>query len=280
MNVKRLMVALTLAVMVTVSVAGPRAQVEATQVTYWQAGHESGTFSEWNLQGLGGVFNSGNSTSTIAYGPGKPLGFPQTGHSGLYYLQNYTPSDPNNIGGNGARVFRTHLEAQNQPPYPSGGLREGWFSAWYWWKQDYEVPNWWNVWEWKSYYGTGSGQSAPTWVIAVGNRGNGHMYLYMRDRVHEQNYTQTALDITSGQWTHIEAYFKASPASESTGDVVVYQDGTLILQAHNVQTTFTGSQYGDYNYGWAVTNYPDLTNPNASYIFVDDAAITSERVGP
>ena len=246
---------------------------------YWMTDHSNGLV-DWNAQGRGGVFNSGNATSVVEQGAGY-------GRTNDFRLRNDCVSDPLNPGDNGCRVFRTHLEAQNAPPYPPEGLRQAWFSAWYMFGATLEgtirIPNWWNVWEWKSYFDTGSGDNAATWVIAVANRAapfDRLFYFYMRDRVNEVNYAPLfTLNIGEMTWYHIEAFFKASPASEQQGQVLVYLNNLLYLRADNVQTTFTGSQYGDYNYGWAVTNYPDDTDPYETNIYVSNAAITSARIG-
>ena len=224
----------------------------------WSADHETGDLAQWSCCGPnrwtpgGGTYNSGISATSVTT---------EVVHSGLYAGKNIVFSDPQFPGDSACRVFRTHLERV--------GISEAYYSAWYYFASQYTVPNWWNVWEWKSDRPDGS-WSDPMWVINMRNRPNGAMYLSLRDRVHEVEHSQTRSDFPPKRWVHLEAYYKA--ATDNTGSIKVWQDNVLLWDFQDVQTTQSAS------YSWALTNYPDYTTPRRSVVYFDDVVISRTRL--
>jgi hypothetical protein len=183
-------------------------------------------------------------------------------HSGIYAGRNaVTAGVGSTPGENACRVFRTHMER--------AGIKQAYYSAWYYFAEQYTVPNWWNVWEWKSDRPDGS-WSDPMWVINVRNRSNGTMFLSLRDRIHEVEHSQTLTNLPAKQWVHIEAFYSAS--TSDTGRITVWQDGVQLWDYNGVPTTQSAV------YSWALTNYPDYTTPRTSVIYFDDVAITRTRL--
>ena len=57
--------------------------------------------------------------------------------------------------------------------------------------------------------------------------------------------------------------------------MIVRQDGTEIFNLSNVQTTES-----DNTVYWSVNHYTDNIVPSLSSIYIDDAAISTKRLGP
>lgn len=74
------------------------------------------------------------------------------------------------------------------------------------------------------------------------------------------------------RWVQLEVFF--SKATDLTGRVAVWQDGTLILDRSNVATVSTDWLQ------WDVGGASDNLLPSPSVVYVDDAAISLARLGP
>ncbi len=221
--------------------------------TLWAADHETGDLSQWWYPGgannCGGEFDSGtgisNVVSTIA-------------HAGRYSAQ-MTLSHAD-LEDNGTRLFRW-CEAQDR-----GGL---YYSAWYFIPQRVAVNSWWGLMEWKS-----PGSFNAKFTLEVYNRPDGQMYLFL-GRGQDSgggSWTQKIKNIPVGRWFHIEAYYEKAVAA--TGRISVWQDGTRILDVKNVATANSD------DLRWAVINYGSHLSPSDVTVYVDDAAISTTRIGP
>jgi hypothetical protein len=223
----------------------------------WSAGMEGGDLSEWYRpcsgsspcpQQLGGAFNSGNAVS-------KASG--DVAHTGAYSA-NLTINTPPTAG---VRLFRWGEPRQYTDLY---------YSVWYYFPQRYDTPaGWWNILQWKS---KTSSRNDPFTVLNVGNRPNGNMYLYLYRWVAKESYNQTIKDIPVGQWVHVEAFYRC--AADGTGRVTVWQDGAQLYDVGNVNT-----RYADGDCQWSVNNYSDRVTPSPTTIYIDDAAISTTRIG-
>jgi hypothetical protein len=87
-----------------------------------------------------------------------------------------------------------------------------------------------------------------------------------------QNYRQTIKDLPVGEWVHIEAFLRQSAAFD--GRIVVWQDGVEILNQGAVKT-----RYPAMSDEWSVNNYTAAIVPSPAIIYLDDAVISTTRVG-
>ena len=76
-----------------------------------------------------------------------------------------------------------------------------------------------------------------------------------------------------GRWFHLEARF-AYEGTPRSAHITVWQDGTQILDVSNLGTAPTDFLY------WAVVNYSNALTPPVGTIYIDDAAISTQRLGP
>jgi hypothetical protein len=215
----------------------------------WSAGMESGNLNEWSVNDCGGEFNSGVSNSEASR---------KVANTGSWaaHMTITTPSIPTS----GTRLFRW-CEPQNNPRL--------YYSTWFYFPARYSVTNFWNIFQWKS---KTSSRNDPFFVVNVGNRPDGSMYLYMYDWQNRASHGQQAVNLPVGQWVQIEAYYQC--AADSTGHVTVWQDGALLFDVPNVPT-----RYADGDCQWSVDNYSDGIGPKTASLYIDDAAISLTRIG-
>jgi hypothetical protein len=215
----------------------------------WSADVETGDTSQWyypasNANGGegGGEFNSGTGDSVASR---------DFAHSGSWSLRMRITTPPES----GTRMFRW-LEPHTYPK-----LR---YSAWFYFPQRYSVGTYWNIFQWKSK--TSAGQVDPFFVLNVGNRGDGSMYLYLYNWQNRQAFQQSVKNIPVGQWFKVEADYWC--AADGTGRVTFWQDGTQLFDVQNVQT-----RYGNGDCQWSLDNYSSGLSPSTSTIYIDDAQI-------
>jgi hypothetical protein len=88
----------------------------------------------------------------------------------------------------------------------------------------------------------------------------------------QRSRRQTVKDIPEGRWTHLEAYMEK--ATDASGRVTVWQDGVLLFDVKDVKTANSA------DLSWSVNNYAEHLVPSEATILVDDAAISTSRIGP
>jgi hypothetical protein len=225
------------------------ANFAGAQNLLWSAGMETGDLREWSLNQCGGEFNSGVSHSEAST---------DVAHSGGWSTKMIisTPSSPES----GVRLFRW-CESRTYPQL--------YYSVWFYIPQSYDVPNWWNLFQWKS---KTSSRNDAFYNLNIGNLQDGSMQFYLWDWQNRRSYTQSVANVPVGRWFQVEAYY--SCAADQSGRVMFWQDGQLLFDIPNVPT-----RYADGDCQWSVNNYSDALSPTPSTIFIDDAAISLSRIG-
>jgi hypothetical protein len=215
----------------------------------WYAGMESGNLSDWSRSDCGGEFNSGTSDTQASREKAS------TG-SWSARMAITTPDDPIS----GTRLFRWCEPRRYQKLY---------YSAWFFIPTRYQVPNFWNVWQYKS---KTSNRNDPFFILNIGNRSNGNMHFYLYDWQRRKSYSQNVADVPVGRWFQIEAFHQC--AADNSGRVTFWQDGKMLFDVANVQT-----RYANGDCQWSVNNYSDMLKPATSYVYVDNAAISLTKIG-
>jgi hypothetical protein len=227
-----------------------RQSAAATNIL-WSTNHESGTLSDWYLNDCGGEFNSGNGVSSAST---------DVAHSGKYSAKmtiNATGSDT------GVRLFRWCESRASDPAL--------YYSTWYYFPTQVQVTGgWWNIFQFKSKY---AGGNDPYWIVNVGNRSNGDMYLYLYDWVHKKGYDQSIASLPVGKWVNIKVFLKR--AADNTGQISVWQDGVEIFNIPNVPTVDANAELQ-----WSIDNYANELSPSDVTIYTDDATITTSSTEP
>lgn len=215
----------------------------------WRANHETGNLSQWWSAGGGGEFDSGDADTVVS--AKRP-------HTGRYSAQMTLTTNSS-----GTRLFRWR-EPERRPA--------AYFSAWYYVPRRYIVDQWWNIFQFKS-ESEDKSRTDPFWVVNVGNRARGGMFLYLRDERAGRTYGQRLKNFPARRWVHLEAFLRQS--ANATGRLVLWQNGVKLFDLQGITTTFPGGAQH-----WSVNNYGDGIRPTPATIFVDDAAISTARVGP
>jgi hypothetical protein len=208
----------------------------------WSADHEGGNMDQWNLSSGGGEFNSGIGESVIST---------ERAHTGRYGVRMNITTPPES----GTRMFRWY-EPQRNPRLQ--------YSAWFYFPERYSVGTYWNIFQWKSK--RSSSQIDPFFVLNIGNRSDGSMFLYLYDWQNRRAYSQSVRNLPVDQWVKIEAYYQC--AGDSTGRVTFWQDGTQLFDLQNVRT-----RYSDGDCQWSIDNYSSGLSPSPAVIYADDAQI-------
>jgi len=106
------------------------------------------------------------------------------------------------------------------------------------------------------------------WDISLGSAADGSLSLYMVDFLHRRflrTSDDAALSIPIGSWFHVELRLLRAP--DATGEVALYQDGTLLLERTALATD--DSDFAQ----WYVGNFVDALSPADSTVYVDDVTI-------
>ncbi len=217
----------------------------------WSAGFETGNLSEWTQGGGGGPEDSGTGSVTVST---------DVAHSGRYSGKLTITGATNQT--QGARLFRW-AESITTP--------KAYYSAWFYFPQNYTGMIWWNVFQFKSKLSNTNND--PLWILNVGNRADGTMYFYLYDWIDRRSYTQHIANIPVGKWIQVEAYYQQ--ATDHTGRITFWQDGTMLFDLNGIVTRRPGDEID-----WSVDNYTDNITPSTATIYVDDAAISTKWLAP
>lgn len=219
----------------------------------WSVNHELGDLNEWSANGGGGLFPSG--TATVI-----PVTSPAIGKFAVQMTIDTVP------GVAGCRLFRWK---ETQDDLAQGSLGR-YFSAWFYFPRAYQVGSWWQIAGWKSKHPAGND---PFFNINVSNRANGANFLQVFgwQPSLRKFYDQPAVDIPVGRWFKVEGFYKADPGTG--GRVTLWQDDVLLTDIAGIQT-----RYSDGDYQFALNNYGQMLLPSPTTIYMDNAAISTDRV--
>ena len=226
----------------------------------WSADHETGDTSQWL-----GEWNSGKVRVTTVRSPVR---------SGSYACAM-------RISGNaGARMAVDRIGRASLP-------KTAWYSAWYYFPEKVNPKIYWNIMQWKratAPYGSGS---HPVYTLNVDyDDADGSMAVYLYNHVGRDGRYNTEgeggvaisdVPIPLRKWVHIEVFYEWSP--RRSGQVTVFQDGQRVMNVENVITEFPYPTNDFRMRQWTVNNYTSGTRPAAQTLYIDDAAISSRRVG-
>ncbi len=186
----------------------------------------------------------------------------EVARSGRYAARLYLPNARSRE--QGARLFRWCEPILH---------RELYYGCWYYFPRRYRVDwsgyGWWNIMQWKS-----RGSLNGKFGLNVTNRPDGEMYVFLGRGGDSGGgrWDQDVVGVPVERWFHLEAYYRK--AADDSGRVTVWQDGVQILDLDGVQTANSD------DLGWSVNNYGAHIDPGDVWVYVDDATISTSRVGP
>lgn len=237
----------------------------------WQADHETGDATQWmtrksekTWQDSGFCIRPKNGVST------------DVSHGGAYSLkmtiQSWFPHS-------GCRQFR-YPEARSGEDY--------YYSAWLYFPERYQIDGWTNIMQFKAKpFSQSGGPSDLFWSVRLMSRENGEPYFQLSwkggegavkgptaqdTEIKPKLFDQSTLVVPDQQWVHLEIFLKQS--SEFDGQIIVWQDGQEIYNIDGIRTKFENS----FN-SWSVNSYGAGISPSTFTVYVDDAAISTKRLG-
>ncbi len=144
------------------------------------------------------------------------------------------------------------------------------YSAWYYVPTLASTTGNWNLWFFQGGDATGA-QLHALWNVTLINRSNGDLGLIVYTPLSGGKIYPAAVvtSIPIGAWFQIEFFLKR--AADATGEVALYQDGALLLDATNLVTD--DSSFGQ----WYVGNLADNLTPSDSTLYVDDVSIRATK---
>ncbi len=87
--------------------------------------------------------------------------------------------------------------------------------------------------------------------------------------------------LPQGQWVHLEAFYRS--ATGKLGEIKIWQDGQLILEAKQVVTSLGGKTREDTHPIWGIGNYTDHINGDpagvgTATVYFDDAIVSTRGI--
>jgi hypothetical protein len=229
-------------------------------VTWW-TDHETGDLSEWKESTPpGGFILPGNSSSVEVV-----KGIARSGTHSLLI----TDKSP------GARDFP--LAARNGP-LPA----EMYSSAWYYMPAALKPKSyWWFVLFRSRHSPYDSGSFRDEIAVSFTTRADGNVGTVVHRRSAGSSPTSTELDesvlpvvdlpVPVGQWFHIEVFHRTG--TDDSGHLTVWQDGELTFDVNGTNSQTNWAE-------WMTGGVVDGLTTDASQLYIDDAAISTRRLGP
>lgn len=263
----------------------------------WKATHEDGTMDQWRI-------NDTKEPAQDSFYCSRPLNgvTDEVAHTGQYSLKMLIDTTTLHSG---CRTFR-YLEAHSTNPY--------YYSAWFYLPEYYDFSNGWsNLMQFKANREDVSDSSDLFWSVGITNYIDpvtgqvGDMFLFPKwDRASgylgptgnetkledkpfyptdEATYTKSV--IKAKQWFHLEMYLKQSTGTNYDGQITVWVNVNEIFTMSNVLTkqkydpnsTKSAEWHLSYN-TMSMNSYGGDVVPNPFVVYVDDAAVSTQHIGP
>jgi hypothetical protein len=212
----------------------------------WTANHESGDFSEWEVEG--GTYGTDD----------PPLVSDARAHSGQYSLD-FTIDTADRE----THVMRAYRATVPEPAY---------YSAWFFLEEVHDPVEWWAIFVVLSATDLQDESTLQgVWDLNLRNR-DGVLYPYIYDHLIEDNMDEGVVPVPTGEWVHLELYFAYAPPDST--EMRLWVNGELAFDLSGL-----GEVPGPL-LAFSLGNGSDGLTPDVSTIYVDDAAISTERLGP
>lgn len=218
----------------------------------WRATFEDGDLSEWSGDGNGGTY--------VENATGTPQASGERVHAGRYAGRTTVAPALGMLSFN--YLFR---EAPSPP--------EVYYSAWHYVPSGIAVGGWLSLVHFRCSPTADGRNLFARWDLNVNQRLDGQLYAHLYDYVRQVNVeAPVPTPLPFDRWVHIEIFMRK--AQGPTGRMTVWQDGVQLLDAPNVATT-----PNDW-VEWSIGSASNDISPTPAVVYVDDAAISTSRVGP
>jgi hypothetical protein len=217
----------------------------------WWTDHESADTSTWTSDGQGYVWTDqgGALGVTSAYR-----------RSGHFALQATVASPGTDIqsAGTVSRIWEDPADA--------------FYSAWFFIPQPITTTSYWVLFKFRSRSPQSEVGDVDLWDVDVTTSTSGQMVFQLYGHTLAEQPGPSTLGVPLGRWFQIEAFL--APRTDATGELTVWVDGTRLHQVAQLATV--PSPYLE----WSVGGITETIEPIGARVAIDDAAITTERLGP
>jgi hypothetical protein len=216
----------------------------------WWTDHETTDFTDWERDGKGSTWSAFNGRIEIVEGPAR----------------------------SGSHAARASV-ASAGPGFPSAGiavradaLPSAHYSAWYYLPASPSTLTYWVFFKFRSRRTATDPLSAvEVWDLDFVMGPASVLELSLLRHGVGNELPRTKLPIPIERWFQIEAFLSA--ANDSSGRLSIWQDGILVFDV-------AGPTMPSSHVEWNVGSVAELIAPPNSLLYVDDAAISTERLGP
>lgn len=219
----------------------------------WSSNHETGDLSDWYKNQSGAVYNTGGSDASVTVTN-------TAAHSGTYAVK----MEVWNID-TSKRACRIFRWAEH--------LQSGYFSCWLMFPTLPTVNGWLNIFQFKK-KNWETGAVDPTWYNEAKNKSQ-ETTLTLTHWEQEWNISpniNSSPALKAGEWFHVEWYYKDGV---NDGELRIWINGIEVWNLTNVNTRGI-----DPDIQWAPSLYGINVQPGHLVMYMDDAVISSEKVGP
>jgi hypothetical protein len=232
--------------------------LDASGSILWHSDFEVGNLSEWTSDGKGGISQSS--------APQDPTIVTTPTHANSSRAAQFVISPQNGM------VSANYVYRQPTPV-------EAYYSAWFYIPDAYSTTSYWNIMHFP--VSTTGDDRALTdgWDLDLGTRSDGQLIAYIYQfgipnfsTASRHDDGTAAPPVPTRQWVHFEVFFRI--AADATGRVALWQDGALVIDVDGVPTAPTPFLR------WAVGSAAIDITPSPATIYIDDAAISTSRLGP
>ena len=218
----------------------------------WWTDHETGDLSDWTRNG-GSLWTSTGGQLDVVTSPVR---------SGSYALRSSVTSSSSTLS---AAVAQ---RAGVQVPV------DAYYSAWYYVPAVSTATTYWLFFKFRSRcVASDPSTDAEVWDFNFVPDGNGAMQFTLFG--HAKGVLEPPVatpTVPIGQWFQVEAYLRV--ANDDTGRLTVWEDDTVIFDVQG-QPTMPSTCVE-----WSVGGITGMITPASATFYVDDAAISTRRLGP
>lgn len=220
----------------------------------WWTDHETGDLSDWQRDG-GSMWTAAGGQLDVVTSPIR---------SGRYALRSAVTSSPGGV--------LSEAVAQRAGEM----LVDAYYSAWYFVPAAATTTSYWLFFKFRSRCAAGdpSAGAAEVWDLDFLPDANGGMQFALYGHVNRANESPVAVpNVPIGRWFQIEAFLR--PTNDNTGQLTIWEDDTKIFDIQDRPTMPSGRCVE-----WSVGGITGIITPVSATFYVDDAAISTRRLGP
>jgi hypothetical protein len=239
------------------TIIGAFMQEAGSAVILWSSSHEAGDLSDWYRNQSGAVYNTGGKDARVSVTD-------EIAYTGKYSVKMEVWNIDREL--RACRIFRWAEK-----------LTEGYYSCWFMFPILPQVDGWLNIFQFKKHDYIdqgGTGRIDPTWYHEVKSTRQGtvltltHWQKDWNVSPHSHNLPK----IRAKKWFHVEWHYKDGI---NDGIITIWINGKKYWSLHGVDTRGVHPAIQ-----WAPSLYGVNVSPGHLVLYMDDAVISTERVGP